>query len=68
MADNPLTEAAGFGKRHFVAFLLIVVLSMIVVVALEARKPGRISGLIARIPFLGRRILAMPAAPAPVKA
>jgi len=55
--------AVGFAKSHLVAFLLIVVVVMLAVLAYEARKPGGLQRLVAKVPGLGKLVLGASAAP-----
>lgn len=53
---NPAKETLKFGKAHFGAFLLLVLLVVLIVVAYEVRNPGKLSAKIGKLPLIGKRI------------
>lgn len=46
-------KAFNFASNNLLAFVVLAVLLMVVFVAIEVRKPGQISGKVAKIPVIG---------------
>jgi len=52
VTDAP-KQVLKFGQNHLIALLLLIVLLMVIFVRMETKKPGSVTGKVAKIPGVG---------------